>query len=62
MVGILSLSVSFYCPLAHLGVFRGMSPMMPVLQNTFGWTRTQISLSSLLTRVEGAALGPVEGF
>ncbi|MDE0744656.1 MAG: MFS transporter, partial [SAR202 cluster bacterium] len=35
---------------------------MPVLQNTFGWTRTQISLSSLLTRVEGAALGPVEGF
>ncbi|HBR65552.1 MAG TPA: hypothetical protein DEA18_07105, partial [Dehalococcoidia bacterium] len=56
VVGVFLLSVS------SLGVFRGMSPMMPVLQNTFGWSRTQISLSSLLTRVEGAALGPVEGF
>ena len=56
VVGVFLLSIS------SLGVFRGMSPMMPVLQNTFGWSRTQISLSSLLTRVEGAALGPVEGF
>ncbi len=55
-VGVFLLSIS------SLGVFRGMSPMMPVLQNKFGWTRTQISLSSLLTRVEGAALGPIEGF
>ncbi|PZC42435.1 MAG: Sugar phosphate permease [Chloroflexi bacterium] len=56
VVGVFLLSIS------SLGVFRGMSPMMPVLQNTFGWSRTQISISSLLTRVEGAALGPVEGF
>ena len=55
-VGVFLLSIS------SLGVFRGMSPLMPVLQNKFGWTRTQISLSSLLTRVEGAALGPIEGF
>ena len=55
-VGVFLLSIS------SLGVFRGMSPLMPVLQNKFGWTRTQISLSSLLTMVEGAALGPIEGF
>ena len=55
-VGVLLLSIS------SLGVFRGMSPLLPVLQKNFGWTRTQISLSSLLTRVEGAALGPIEGF
>ena len=56
VVGVVLLSIS------SLGVFRGMSPLMPVLQKNFGWTRTQISLSSLLTRVEGAALGPIEGF
>ena len=55
-VGVFLLSIS------SLGVFRGMSPLMPVLQKNFGWTRTQISLSSLLPRVEGAALGPIEGF
>ena len=55
-VGVFLLSIS------SLGVFRGMSPLMPVLQKNFGWTRTQISLSSLWTRVEGAALGPIEGF
>ncbi len=55
-VGVFLLSIS------SLGVFRGMSPLMPVLQKNFGWTRTQISLSSLMTRVEGAALGPIEGF
>ncbi len=55
-VGVFLLSIS------SLGVFRGMSPLMPVLQDKFGWTRTQISLSSLMTRVEGAALGPIEGF
>ena len=55
-VGVFLLSIS------SLGGFRGMSPLMPVLQKNFGWTRTQISLSSLLTRVEGAALGPIEGF
>jgi len=36
--------------------------MMVVLQKEFAWTRTQISLGTLFSRVEGAALGPVEGF
>ena len=48
--------------LMSLGVFRGMSVMTVVLQREFGWTRTQISLSSLFNRVEGAALGPIEGY
>ena len=52
----------FLLSLMSLGVFRGMSVMTVVLQREFGWTRTQISLSSLFNRVEGAALGPIEGY
>ena len=47
--------------LMSLSVFRGMGVMMVVLQKEFQWTRTQISIGTLLSRVEGAALGPVEG-
>ena len=35
---------------------------MVVLQENFKWSRTQISFGALLSRVEGAALGPIEGF
>ena len=52
----------FLLSLMSLSVFRGMSVMTVVLQREFGWTRTQISLSALLNRVEGAALGPIEGY
>ena len=52
----------FVLSLMSLSVFRGMSVMTVVLQREFGWTRTQISLSALLNRVEGAALGPIEGY
>ena len=52
----------FLLTLMSLCVFRGMGVMMVVLQKEFAWTRTQISLGTLFSRVEGAALGPVEGY
>ena len=48
--------------LMSLCVFRGMGVLMVVLQENFKWSRTQISFGALLSRVEGAALGPIEGF
>ncbi len=53
---------TFLLTLMSLSVFRGMGVMMVVLQKEFQWTRTQISIGTLLSRVEGAALGPIEGF
>ena len=52
----------FLLTLMSLCVFRGMGVVMVVLQHNFKWSRTQISIGTLLSRVEGAALGPVEGF
>lgn len=51
----------FLLTFMSLCVFRGMGVVLVVLQNNFKWSRTQISIGSLLSRVEGAALGPVEG-
>tara|TARA_Y100001934_G_scaffold180698_1_gene213736 strand:+ start:517 stop:1827 length:1311 start_codon:yes stop_codon:yes gene_type:complete len=52
----------FLLTLQSLSVFRGMGVMLVVLQKEFSWSRTQISLGTLFGRVEGAALGPIEGF
>lgn len=51
----------FLITFMSLCVFRGMGVVLVVLQDNFKWSRTQISIGSLLSRVEGAALGPVEG-
>ena len=51
----------FLLTFMSLCVFRGMGVVLVVLQDNFKWSRTQISIGSLLSRVEGAALGPVEG-
>ena len=45
--------------LMSLCVFRGMGVLMVVLLEIFKWSRTQISFGALLSRVEGAALGPI---
>ena len=50
----------FLLTLMSLCVFRGLGVMMVVLQKEFAWTRTQISLGTLFSRGEGAALGPLE--
>ena len=55
------LSGVFLITFMSLCVFRGMGVVLVVLQNNFKWSRTQISIGTLLSRVEGAALGPDEG-
>ena len=41
--------------------FHGTSAFFPALEEHFGWSRTAISGAFSLLRIEGAALGPVEG-
>ena len=43
-------------------LFQGMGVFFVVLQREFGWNRTALSFAFSLGRVEGALLGPVEGF
>ena len=45
-----------------LAVFRGIGVLVVVLQKNFSWSRTEISIGNVLSRAEGAALGPIEGF
>ena len=35
---------------------------MPILQQNFGWTTTQLSWAFTLTRVEGTVMGPIAGW
>lgn len=51
----------FLLTIMSISVFRGMGVLLVVLQKEFQWTRTQISIGGLFSRVEGAALGPLEG-
>lgn len=43
-------------------LFQGMTAWFVVLEQTFGWNRTQLSLAFSFTRVEGSIMGPVSGF
>ena len=43
-------------------LFQGMTAWFVVLEQTFGWSRGQLSLAFSLTRVEGSIMGPVSGF
>ena len=43
-------------------MFHAMGLWFVALENTFGWTRTQLSLAFAFTRVEGGILGPIEGY
>ncbi len=43
-------------------LFQGMTAWFVVLEQTFGWNRTQLSLAFSLTRVEGSIMGPISGF
>jgi hypothetical protein len=51
----------FLLTIMSISVFRGMGVLLVVLQKEFQWSRTQISVGGLFSRVEGAALGPLEG-
>ena len=43
-------------------LFQGMTAWFVVLEQAFGWNRTQLSLAFSLTRVEGSVMGPISGF
>ena len=43
-------------------VFQGVGTFFVALERTFGWNRTILSGAFALSRVEGALLGPLEGF
>ena len=48
--------------LMSLCVFRGTGTFLVTLERDFGWSRTQLSGAFSLARVEGALLGPIEGY
>ena len=58
MVGI----AAFMLTVMAVSVFQGLGTFLVVLERHFGWSRTQLSGAFSLARVEGAILGPVEGF
>ncbi len=43
-------------------LFQGMSAWFVVLEKHFGWTRTELSIAFVLTRVEGSIMGPISGY
>ena len=53
---------AFLLTLMSLTVFQGLGTILVALERQFGWSRTALSGAFSLARVEGAFLGPVEGF
>ena len=43
-------------------LFQGMSAWFVVLEKHFGWSRTELSVAFVLTRVEGSIMGPISGY
>ena len=48
--------------LGTVPLFQGMTAWFVVLENQFGWSRTQLSGAFALTRVEGSIMGPIGGY
>ena len=48
--------------LGTVPLFQGMTAWFVVLEQQFGWTRTQLSIAFSLTRVEGSIMGPISGY
>ena len=53
---------SFMLMLMSTTVFQGVGTFLVALERTFRWNRTTLSGAFALSRVEGALLGPLEGF
>ena len=53
---------SFMLMLMSTTVFQGIGTFFVALERNFGWNRTTLSGAFALSRVEGALLGPLEGF
>lgn len=43
-------------------LFQALSLWMPILQQQFGWSTTQLAWAFTLTRVEGTVMGPIAGW
>jgi len=54
--------VSFLIAVMSLGVFQGVGTYLVALERQFGWSRTALSGAFAFSRVQGAAIGPIEGF
>ncbi len=52
----------FILTLSSLVSFQGTGTFVVALERHFGWSRTLLSGAFALTRVQGAALGPIEGY
>ena len=52
----------FMLTLSSLVSFQGTGTFVVALERHFGWSRTLLSGAFALTRVQGAALGPIEGY
>lgn len=52
----------FMITLMSVSVFQGLGTLLVGLERHFGWSRTAMSGAFALARIEGAVLGPIEGF
>ena len=48
--------------LMAVSVFQGLGTFLVALERQFGWSRTTLSGAFALARVQGAVIGPIEGF
>ena len=58
LVGISALMLT----LMSVSVFQGIGVFLVALERQFGWSRTTLSGAFALARVQGAVIGPIEGF
>ena len=52
----------FMLTLMSLTIFQGLGIFIVALERQFGWSRTTVTGAFSLARVQGAVIGPVEGF
>ena len=53
---------AFMLTLMSLTVFQGLGTMLVAFEDHFGWSRTALSGAFAFARVQGAVLGPLEGY
>ena len=52
----------FLLTVMSVSVFQGLGTFLVALERQFGWSRTTLSGAFALARVQGAVIGPVEGY
>ena len=54
--------IGFLLAIMAASVYQGLGTFFVVLERQFGWSRTSLSGAFSLARMEGAILGPIEGW